>query len=1424
MNKLLTKNAQSARRLAQKGFTLLEVMLASSIMTVVIAGAVSVQNYTQQRNTSNNDKAFASQKAMQMFEELRAYVQANRETDISKLQNFSDGSSFNHVLTTEKKDKSSGVGVIAVGIENPGDALSGNTRLDRGNGGAGSLWKYVRQIQVKPIPNDLNARYVTISVWHADRTNNTQPASAVPLATISGILKTNISQDTPTQMYDLFIIAAENAPSWWVDLADLKPSFERTLSDLEQRNPGLVFRRHFISRFGFGRDPYYMPYINSQATANSQDLPFAYFYPGRIQHSTLLESYVLEGIQGRRRSDNNDILSLNKPSYGVNTPYRYYPLSDQFNHVMRYPEQKAMEERLVRQDPNNFKDNPSLVTFLEELNNSDKYKNAIIVNLHGELLPLPAIRNYSDAAKAPDLFARKLNAPDPNNNDTTGLSHTAVSTQFTSLQYKRVVSHPENLRYNNRDSVSWRVYAYEQLPPGTSSLPNTADEEEDSIPEISMFIPTIGKGPAYSGAINLGHLNYPDFTPSNPASALQIRKMVGSDNKDYAWWGETGATGIKKIVNTHDFAQTGGLPNSNATFINNNVAASSVPTSGAVTGSNIVDLAASLNTTDAADLINTLIVFDGGTSNEEIVRVTSVQNAGSGTSNQRRRLVLNRNLTRNHNTPLTVFGNTFRLGGSASVAPITKHRDYSAEVVNDTMFGHTHRGIRVKLYDTRARAPFNTSTGRGLRDDRRLDGLEYIPAPIGTTNGTSFASGDDLTDNTPSDFKNTARWRVTLNTGNFGSDFDNQMVTLETRMVPARSSYPTGCNANLNELCDGLWGDGDTYVPNFTESSNENQVQQRENLYNVSRTYTYMNHIFTDVSDTSILGATASIASVIPNNARVIPKVEQFQYLGDPRLNPYLDVKRLHRYNRHFEAINGGGSGIAGFDRATGRSWDRDDLDLNWYFNLYSNGLMRSNAIYNSITGYSNYYYAHGGELGSDGNSAVFPIRSQPWNSTDTGTSSVNNDNNSIREIIENGSRVIMSTNGSTSTRWRMHNYNNELFPDDEIAFWRANGNLPTLDYNNGLHNANPSVGAPARSYFRATSDSDPRRRPSSNSYRRISTTGAPSFLNGNSTNNPAGSNNGLQHVSVDGDALLTNGNGDAGKQLVEAFNLILSDNLPSNRPFILNSSGTSGGYSTPELRDLRNRLSFINSTTGAISSTSSTQNVYYRHNSDINNRVGSAIIKMTRPNPSSPTNSNNDLSGLVGYVLMNGLQETNTTGVQDLARFTQAGSLQTYMDAGDRNIPGRAAGRTVQLPRVRINSPRSSEIQDNPSTIPVEFNVAWLRWDDRKYSPAYPNNWYDETRLQYNIKYSKDNKASWLYAGTNVDVGKNAGLYFLDHFNSVYSAAGGPETVTGSRDKTFNWNVSSLPEGNYVLRIEVYREGFDTGYSYHDVFVTIER
>lgn len=111
-----------------KGLTLVEVMVAAGIMTVVMLGSSALQSSLMNKTASNRDRAFATEKAMQMFEEMRAFVQANREDPLNNLNNFHDGSSkYNWILTTERKPVNPAQPTGAqTALTNPGDPLSGN--------------------------------------------------------------------------------------------------------------------------------------------------------------------------------------------------------------------------------------------------------------------------------------------------------------------------------------------------------------------------------------------------------------------------------------------------------------------------------------------------------------------------------------------------------------------------------------------------------------------------------------------------------------------------------------------------------------------------------------------------------------------------------------------------------------------------------------------------------------------------------------------------------------------------------------------------------------------------------------------------------------------------------------------------------------------------------------------------------------------------------------------------------------------------------------------------------------------------------------------------------------------------------------------------------------------------------------------------
>jgi len=193
-----------------------------------------------------NSRAFATQKAIQMMEELRSIVETQ---NINVLDNYNDGSKYQYLLTTQ------------LGITDPGNRMSGNVKI------AGQ-WKYARQIAIIPMPNDSFSRQVFVRVYRNTSADPNTPAPAETLAETSAILKTIVSNYVPSQCLDVYIIALENVPGWWSSLATMRPMFSDVIQDMQMRNPGLIINSHWITRSAYGRDQRYTPYINSTLHTN----------------------------------------------------------------------------------------------------------------------------------------------------------------------------------------------------------------------------------------------------------------------------------------------------------------------------------------------------------------------------------------------------------------------------------------------------------------------------------------------------------------------------------------------------------------------------------------------------------------------------------------------------------------------------------------------------------------------------------------------------------------------------------------------------------------------------------------------------------------------------------------------------------------------------------------------------------------------------------------------------------------------------------------------------------------------------------------------------------------------------------------------------------------------------------------------------
>ena len=110
-------------------------------------------------------------------------------------------------------------------------------------------------------------------------------------------------------------------------------------------------------------------------------------------------------------------------------------IADQNNHCLRTPTARTLFDRRVTAGLERA-DEPPLQLLLDDLaSRPERYRNAIFVNLHGSGLPMPPLRNYSDAAKT------------------------------QSIPWLRAVTHPEDLRTKRNqagvtDPLKFRMYAY----------------------------------------------------------------------------------------------------------------------------------------------------------------------------------------------------------------------------------------------------------------------------------------------------------------------------------------------------------------------------------------------------------------------------------------------------------------------------------------------------------------------------------------------------------------------------------------------------------------------------------------------------------------------------------------------------------------------------------------------------------------------------------------------------------------------------------------------------------------------------------------------------------------------------------------------------------------------------------------------------
>ncbi|HJQ39361.1 MAG TPA: hypothetical protein VKB93_19645, partial [Thermoanaerobaculia bacterium] len=663
---------------------------------------------------------------------------------------------------------------------------------------------------------------------------------------------------------------------------------------------------------------------------------------------------------------------------------------------------------------------------------------------------------------------------------------------------------------------------------------------------------------------------------------------------------------------------------------------------------------------------------------------------------------------------------------------------YSSQVVgSDTV---------ILLYNSPLKSPCVTNCDQGgLSATKQLYSLEYVPSPVEDLPDPLSPAAFSRTLATPGDVaKNTARWVISIPQGVLAN---NRLYDFETRLD---NDLTTGTAANK--------------------------------VWNLSHTFVWRG------TDTWLFGDAAT-----PGN---MPISERYQILGDPRHCPYADLKQPHAgsgraradalgmgYNRYFDdfhARNAQGGNTA----ATWPGWSYDappnsgnwfgvknnvadtdrgndgwntqagflELDVPRIYQIMRTAVVRTNAVYTTMTGFSYYYVGIGGEIGYDASNnfpASIPVSNKPFGGAGT------RNEQSITDAETGGVKYIRQGSAGGDYWWSM-SWLGELAPDSAWATWSTTGNLPSGNTN-------------ATFYRVLRGDVDTRLTPGTtflNAVRRTQEEGSTTFFwsgNANST---------FHHRYADG----TDGTLAAGGQAVAStYEMALADTISNNRPFDIDVDDTG-----------MNPDHFLQNAYGAATELGGLTE-FYRHSSGI---YGSALLSMRDGN--NPA-----------FVVVNGLSPSGTSGIAFISRWSFLSLIQSFLAAGlySRN-GGLDPARVRELPRVVITNPNVTVDISDPTTLNVTWTSTWRRWDGLPYTPSYPNNFNEDTTTRFARLYSRDNGRTWLHMQDNTAATPG-----------VRPAAAYLQTTTN-----YTWSVpaATFPKGNYLIRIEAYRDEIPLHYSFH--------
>lgn len=1376
------RRSPSPSRAAARGFSLLELIIAGSVIAVIgMAGVAYVARASQNADYAR-DRLFARQKALSILDEMKAYVEGSEDQVAADLDGFDDGILQLPVLTIAEDPKNPGQFVPA------DNKLSGNA-MDLGE------WKWYRKITVQHFPGIVtrDIRVVTVRVYRH------RPKGPVPgdtLAQVSSVVRTIGTAYPTTQVYDVYLLALENIPGWWVYMDSIKPFVDSTLSDLEARNPGLEFRAHWITTAAYGRDELYAPYTN-ETRVSTDATPWTYVYPGKMPSgSAATRYYVPANMRARVNLDGqptpvfvndysvgeafvdanaNGVYDAGETYTDANGNGQFdlgdavpYALADQQNHAMRWPEENAKFNARVAAGLD-VDDTPTWRLLLDRLiADPARYHNAIFVNLHGELLPMPAVRNYSDAARDPAghggwrcvahperLRPRRTQGSDPLS-DAPRWRVYAYRTEFPTAESLMTLKEPftdvnkNGVKDATEPFVDWNANAVwdDDVPitldvPGIdcSGNPNGAVLPTLLVKRLSGGVDANGDGVTDNYVAFANATTYPEkFTDLN-GDGIRNRAEPSFDRNG------NGVYDAAEPFTDLDGNGVHGAVDEAFTDANGNTRFDLMAPADTYTDSNVNgkwDAKEPYFDINADGVRNppTVAVLPWRAWNPAIDDLSVASRNAYAAAYGEPYADLNGNGAYNAAEPLLSdsSGNGVHDGGYAR-----------GEMWYDVAWDAVARSTVVHLHGTPMRA-LSTADNRGLGATARLYDLEYVPCPmINAANAANPPFERDLYNATANVPKNTARW------------------TIEIPLAQVRKGFETGLGLNDGDATDRIL---EVRTRLGSDRSTGTMWPAKNHPENLSRAWSY----FYSASGK-------------------IPFSERFQFQGDPRSCPYADLDRYgtttsNGYNWYFDTF-----ATSGNAQANWLAFDATRLAAGWnganrwdtprFFQWLRTAITKTEMVYTTLTGFSYYYLSLGGDVGYD-TANGFPS-SIPMNGTPHGNAAASVFEDTITTGgtagIGGSQKYVRSNNGAAAGirsggYWWSKPWLGELYQDAAYAGqWSPWGNLRA------------ATGAVALQYrLMRRGDTTPAQQPTgtllSNGWARTSAEGCTSLFNiGTSAST-------FHHQYKDGQT------GDLvsdGLQVAANYNFPVPVTAPISRPFSL-ATNVDGGLPT----EFGFNTDYPKYSASAVTD-------FYNHQSGTR---GSALVRLVEPgaNPRA------------GFIVVNGIDRTTGSGSAFIARYSVLTLIHSFFASG---VSG--TGRVHQLPRLQVTSPTIITELNNPAAIAVTWKTEWKRWDGQPYTSSYASTFTEpETDLVYVLLYSLDSGKTWLNMMTDqVEVPGDI----------PWIAGVGPDTTrtvkdVGTGNESYSWSTpaAKFPEGSYIIRIDGYRTDEAQHYFHHQEKIFVNR